>query len=297
MQFPNPVVYELTAPNNVPFQPGNVVTGFGAIIPPELTAVGFVNAIVFYDQDWSPTATTPKVKFRFIASGPNVIQIGYGYCANPSVSQTATVVTTESIGASISGSQVASIVSYRNAAQQVVMQLGQLFGSGDPIFQIFDGATSALKSYLQRIASTGINTLNLGMSWEVDVVDGANIATVNGPIQKDTTWQAFTLSNGWFGAAAPDAPVYRMMPDGTCMMEGLLTKASAPVNGEQWGSVATAYRPTTRSYFHACSDITVDANQKIRINTDGTCVLFDPNPGNGSICLAGVRYPVVNALT
>lgn len=88
---------EITAPNNVPFLPGNNVTGFGTQIPTELQSAGYVNAIVFYATDWDATAVTPKVKFRFIAATAAGLTVGYGICANPSVSQTATVVPTEII--------------------------------------------------------------------------------------------------------------------------------------------------------------------------------------------------------
>lgn len=93
MQFPTPVVTEITAPNNVPFAPGNNVAGFGSDIPPELTAAGYVNAIVFYSSTWNPSATVPTIKFRFIATNQTTgdLILGYGICTNPSVSQTAVV--------------------------------------------------------------------------------------------------------------------------------------------------------------------------------------------------------------
>lgn len=290
MQFPNQIVTEVTAPNNVAFQPGNVVTGFGSIIPPELAAAGFVNAIVFYDVDWNPTNTTPTIKFRFIASGMGNIKIGYGYCANPSVSQTATVVATANIGAQISGNSIFSLQEWRSLANATTFIMGHTFGTNDPLLQMFD-QNAILRLIIQRIAANGVTTISAGNNWQLNIADGATVASVNGPINKDGAWQAFTLFNGWFGNANPDQPLYRMMNDGTVMFTGLVNKGSAPVNGEKWGSVAAGWLPLKQAGFHACSDLTGDGNQKIIIDSTGACFIFDPPAGNGSMFLSAVRYP------
>lgn len=289
MQFPNQIVTEITAPNNVPFLPGNVVTGFGSIIPAELTAAGFVNAIVFYDVDWNPANTTPTIKFRFIASGMGNIKIGYGYCANPSVSQTATVVSTANIGAQISGSSIFSLQEWRSLANATTFIMGHTFGTNDPLLQMYD-QNANLRLLLQRVASTAITSLTVA-SWSLNIADAATVASVSGPINKDSAWQAFTLFNGWFGNAPPDAPLYRMMNDGTVQFTGLLNKATPGVSGEQWGSVAAGYLPFKQQMVHACSNLTVDGNQKILIDATGKCFIFDPAAGNGSMHIGGMRYP------
>lgn len=103
MQFGPNVVDEIVIPNNVPFAPGNNVIGIGTEIPPELVAVGFDAALVFYFSNWDPTSTTPLVKYAFIAPISNgtgsAVSIGFGICNNPSVSQTPVVVTGWSIEA------------------------------------------------------------------------------------------------------------------------------------------------------------------------------------------------------
>lgn len=109
----------------------------------------------------------------------------------------------------------------------------------------------------------------------------------------DTTWQGFTLFNGWFGAVSPNVPFYRLMPDGTVQFIGLLTKASAPVNGEQVLSVAAGYFPTGNAAFSAHSNLTVSGSQKIIIDNAGAGRIFDSPAGNGTAYLSEIRYPVL----
>lgn len=102
MEFGQNVVTEITVPNNVPFLPGNDIIGIGTQLPPELEAYGITAAMVFYNQAWSPVATTPRVKFMFIGTTHDVdfgaMVFGYGYCNNPSLNQVAVVTTTYQIG-------------------------------------------------------------------------------------------------------------------------------------------------------------------------------------------------------
>lgn len=116
-------------------------------------------------------------------------------------------------------------------------------------------------------------------------------AVLDKPLLKDLTWQAFTLFNGWTGAAAPNVPFYRMMPDGTVQFTGLITKASAPVSGEKVLSVAAGYFPVGTSAFSAHSNLTVTGNQKIFVDNTGAGLIWDPTTGNGSAYLSEIRYP------
>lgn len=88
---------EIWAPNTVPFSPGNNVVGIGQSLPAEMLAKGYSSALLFYTAGYSDTATTPKVKYWFIAVNDvfsqldSALTIGYGYVANPSVNTTAVV--------------------------------------------------------------------------------------------------------------------------------------------------------------------------------------------------------------
>lgn len=120
MGWTNDAITELIAPNTVTFAPGNNVVGFGATLPSELTAAGFVDAIVFYSTEWNAANVTPTIKFRFIATSSSGMSIGYGICSNPSVSQTATVVSAELLrtpGGSYFGTEI------RNASNSPVFYL------------------------------------------------------------------------------------------------------------------------------------------------------------------------------
>lgn len=300
MQFPNQIVTEITAPSNVPFLPGNVVTGFGSQVPAELVAAGYQNAIVFYSNDWNPAATTPSVKFKFIGAGSSAspigtggadsLDIGYGVVLNPSVSQTAIIQVALRTGLQIQAANFISNVEVWNANNSTSAQFTSFFGSNDPAFYLDDANGVTRMSMIHKLA-TGIATLTMGNGWQMNCFNAGTSPTVNGPINKDSAWQAFTLFNGWFGNADPDAPLYRMMNDGTVQFTGMLNKGSAPVNGEQWGSVAAGYLPLKQSMFHACSDLVGDGNQKVLIDATGACFIFDPPAGNGSMFISGVRYP------
>lgn len=294
MQFPQTLITELTVPNNVPFTPGHDVIGIGTDVPAELVAAGFGDSIVIYGSDWNPANTTPTVKFRFLSSGFSSLVIGFGYCANPSISQVATVETTTLIGAQISGSNIFTTQRWRNLNNQDMFNMGQFGGSQDPIFQMFD-QSGAIRAALFHFVSTTMSVLCLGdntaANWSINHTDGATVASCTGPLLKDTAWQAFTLFNGWTGNAAPNAPLYRMMSCGMIQMTGIISKASAPVNGEQWGLVAAAYKPQGVAAFHCSSFIALASSQKVQVNTDGTCVIFDSPAGNGSCFLTPVNYP------
>lgn len=131
----NDLLSELIVPNNVPFLPGNAVTGIGSQVPAELIAAGYPNAIVFYATDWNPAAVTQSVKFRFIAASAAGLVIGYGAAANPSVDQTAVVVPTEIIQTPGATSGLA----VQNTSAQNIFLIGQ-DASGNAYFRVKDSA-------------------------------------------------------------------------------------------------------------------------------------------------------------
>lgn len=95
MGWTNDQATELTAPTDVPFQPGFDVIGMGTQLPPELIAFGIHAAIVIYNAAYSPTMTTPAIKFfylgTFTSASLGQLQVGMGVCQNPSVSEVADV--------------------------------------------------------------------------------------------------------------------------------------------------------------------------------------------------------------
>lgn len=95
MGWTNEQATEITAPGNVPFQPGFDVMGIGSQLPPELQGSVVRTALVMYNSSWSATATKPTVKFHFLGtaafSNGTGLVIGMGSCPNPSVSTTAIV--------------------------------------------------------------------------------------------------------------------------------------------------------------------------------------------------------------
>src|SRR5947209_375577 len=211
MQFPQTLITEVTAPNNVPFLPGNNVSGFGSDIPAELVAAGYTNAVVFYSTDWNPANTAPTTKFRFIATAGASLVIGIGYCLNPSVSQTATITRTISAGLLLAGSLPLNDVEFYNINDISMVELAQgVDGNANPDLVIRDhlGNTRARISYTAAAAQTFM--LLGGAQLTVNDAAGSALQT-SVPIVKDTAWQAFTLFNGWTGNGAPDAPLYRML--------------------------------------------------------------------------------------
>lgn len=84
MEFDSNIVTEITAPNTVPFLPGNDIIGIGADIPSELDPYGIAAAIIFYSSSWDPAATTPKVKYYAFFTKNGSIGMAVCYSNNPS---------------------------------------------------------------------------------------------------------------------------------------------------------------------------------------------------------------------
>lgn len=101
MLFGDQVVTEITAPNNVPFQPGFNIVGIGTEIPPELQSLGFNASIIFYTDDWDISAVTPRIKYYFIGITNSQLTVGYGYSNNPSTTPNATIILATQLGLSV----------------------------------------------------------------------------------------------------------------------------------------------------------------------------------------------------
>lgn len=84
MEFDSNIVTEITAPNTVPFLPGNNIVGIGADIPPELSAAGLDAAIVFYSTDWDTSVSTPRIKYWAISSSGGTLTFVVCGSSNPS---------------------------------------------------------------------------------------------------------------------------------------------------------------------------------------------------------------------
>lgn len=115
--------------------------------------------------------------------------------------------------------------------------------------------------------------------------------TVTGAIVDDTSWQSFSFSNSWTDNTFAR---YRMMPDGTVQFRGIITKATNPTNGETWCTgLPSAYWPPQRANFMCACAYRISGTQKVEVETDGTCKIWDPAAASGDICLDGIRYPVI----
>jgi hypothetical protein len=300
---------EITAPATLPFVPGQNVTGFGSEVPDELVTAGYSNAIVFYDSSWDPAAATPKVKFRFIAAKAGSFVIGYGFCVNPSVSQTAVVVAGVELqepadpypGVVINGATGAAIAALYEYVVGANREGAIILGSTDTI----NGSEITLDpdfvtifsnpGHIQRLALAQFSTscyVGLHDIQLLKVYSETNRIRVapDGYFVRDTAWRAFTLFNGWVGHATY-VPQYRNMPDGTTMFKGVVTKPTNPVNGQQWGSIVAGTRPSHDVRF-SCPPMLRIANdaQTVNIQTNGACIIYDPPALTGDINLDGIRF-------
>lgn len=84
MEFDSDIVNEITAPNTVPFEPGNDVIGIGSDIPSELDPFGIAAAMIFYSSSWDPAATTPKIKYFAFFTKNGAIGMAVCFSNNPS---------------------------------------------------------------------------------------------------------------------------------------------------------------------------------------------------------------------
>jgi len=281
---------ELTAPSSTPFVPGNNVIGFGTQLPPELIAAGFTSAIVSYSTDWDPTSTVPKVKFRFIAPAGGSTIIGIGWCANPSVSQVATIAADFSAGLVYSGGvasndfelfDLAGHSAWQFASDSVNRALAARDVSG--VIRVQIGYDVTARAYV-AIGGTSFEVPN----------GAAYCQVVGGPLVGDTSWQTIGMLNSWVSDSGNPAQC-RMMPDGTVQFRGHVTKSSNPTNGEQWGVLPnTSYEPAhVCTFLAACGSRAYNGSQKVDVTASGECLVWDMAAASGDIMLSAVRYPVI----
>lgn len=237
MQFPQQVVTEITAPNNVTFAPGNNVSGFGVEVPPELSAAGFSNAFVMYTTAWNPSNTTPTIKFWFIAANATGLVQGYGVVANPSVDQTATVVSGETVGTFLGTGQNSDIL-YANTSGKPYAELFELSGAN---FFLYDALGDTHSRIALQVLPDKSSRIVLGsgaddVSVTVTHPAGAAYFQTNAPWLYDTTWTNLSLSSGWTNRSDPgnSAPALSVLRDssGIVHIRGLLnvgTTAGFPV--------------------------------------------------------------------
>lgn len=334
MQFPQQLVTEITAPNTVPFQPGNNVTGIGSSVPPELAAAGFTNAIVVYSSDWNALNTNPTIKFRFIATNGGALTLGVGYCANPSANATAIVLPVVTVGmffGNLVGDPFFSILS---AAGPALLQAfsgdgSTLYGaskepfvgiyyadgnpmlvlqtttSGDPVMNLyapFTGGSSKKKITFSYTASNGQSQFNFrDGGFGIYSLDSDSTAKgyCNGFILRETGWQDaasnLQMVNGW--SSDPANPIqYRLCSTGEVMWKGHATKTTAPTNGENWiTGISSLYRPLAECHFLVASQTrTYNGTQKVVITATGAGQIWDAGASTGDIVVSPVHYPNLN---
>jgi hypothetical protein len=101
MQFPPNPTSEIIIPSGTSFTPGNDVIGIGFQVPAELSAEGINAAMIFYNSEYSPSSTLPRVVYGFfgqtLTADPEysvgLVQ-GFTWQVNPSISSPLLVVAT-----------------------------------------------------------------------------------------------------------------------------------------------------------------------------------------------------------
>lgn len=119
------------------------------------------------------------------------------------------------------------------------------------------------------------------------VVDQPVIAVDQASPGTDESWHTLTLSNGWVAGAI--TPQYRMMPDGTVLLRGLMTGGTT-ADGTIIATVPVGYRPTSRSRFITAESGTGNDWRHVSVDTNGNITVFHCAAAN--ICIDGVRFPV-----
>jgi hypothetical protein len=167
MQFGANIVSEIVIPNNVPFEPGNDVIGVGFEVPPELQAEDINSAILFYNSDWSPTSTLPRVKYAFfgqaITDDPNysvgLVQ-GFTWQVNPSINSALLVVATVITGMAAPSAPpytiLQSVFGLQNHNGNDIVVFGENDANGDPTIELLNnaGTHSASKAVGSSTPST-----------------------------------------------------------------------------------------------------------------------------------------------
>lgn len=136
--------------------------------------------------------------------------------------------------------------------------------------------------------------LPIGSDNQILVADSAQSTGVKwtSTVVGDAAWQTFTFANSWTDNTFAR---YRMMPDGTVMFRGIITKATNPTNGQTViTGLPVAYRPSQRANFLCpCSSRAYNGAQKLEIQTNGTVLIWDMAAASGDVCLDPIRYSVL----
>lgn len=283
MEFQDNVITELTAPNNVPFQPGFDIIGFGSEVPPEMEAVGFEAAIIFYTDDWDPAATNPRLKYFYIGVSNSNLVNGFGYSENPSTTPTATLVNAQSLAINnTTGDGLTDwLLRSTQIPTQLIARINEGPSTGGGVFTLYDGDGERI--FLLQPS---------GDSADLVIYDGSSqvirlaYAAANETLQYGTSslgygsWVPCTYANGWGPSAAPSfnrrsgVAVFRD-PVGTVHLTGV-AQGGTNANGTYCVQLpGAAYRPAFGKAFLVNTQ-----------NADGFTIMC-VDSANGAITIAG----------
>lgn len=247
MQFNDNVVTEITAPNNVPFEPGFNIIGIGTEIPPELAALGIEAAIIFYSDGWDPTLTVPRIKFFYIATISNTVVFGFAHSDNPSTTPAVVNHIQRLQLSNVSGTGFASVL-FRSIST--------------PDRSFFSLTESPLGANLS-IADANGDTVwvqqgsTRGQNWvifdpilgEIQFFYTSDTQLLGfGPVNNlgYGQWVDVTYQNGWAAVGAPtfgrSGIGFLRLPDGTIHMTGVAQGGTLAV-GTVIGNIPANYRP------------------------------------------------------
>lgn len=208
MQFADQVVTEITAPNNVPFEPGFDIIGFGTEVPDEMSAVGFEAAIIFYTDDWDPAATNPRLKYFFIGVRNGTLINGYGYSENPSTTPTATLVETQNLAINnTTGDGLTDFfIRSTQSPSSLIFRINEGPLTGGGVVTVYDGDGNRIFLVQPSAADNGPDlvlydgaTQVIRLAWaaatETLLYGTSSLGYGN--------WVACTYANGWGATAAP----------------------------------------------------------------------------------------------
>jgi hypothetical protein len=284
---------QVKTPNAAAFVPGGDSIGIVSTdLPAELIAAGFTNGVVFYADDWDAAAITRKVKFRFIVATNAGIGVGYGVCANPSVSQTATIFFGSNLVHNLAtGANIFAILGQtNNTILEATSQ--EIFGQGFwPLLRFRNPSGTEVASFEILDTFEALNySSGTGLARIVHYIN-ENRLQIPEYFVRDLNWRGFsTLNNSWLSAGGASDCLLRRMPDGTVLFKGAVFKNSVPPSGQQFALVPAGWRPSARVEFH-CTHFGALANaQKVSVDTNGICQVWDPPAVNGGISLESIRY-------